>query len=531
MYTLEDFLNDFSPHGVRPFTRQDLLKSTGIESISVQEYPLEGYKTENEFVLSTILGCERDEEQLLKFIRTIRAGGASALGISVLGDWFTPSRRVLEYCNDNGFALFFLPWDLRFAFITKTVLSRVSESRLSIYKELQETLLHNFLTQEGLDAAASTLYYFFSAPVCIYDVNHVLKQRCPDAAEGSGPVPEAAPGGSAKAASGSGDCISIPLEISGTAYGQVVVSGESDVIRTDDDIALVQKYISLPLFLWFNRERIEDLTVNRLRSDFVWNLVNRSYDTYEEMLEEGMRLGHDLTHPYAGIAVRILEENTDTPKLNEYSEETRRLSESLESLLLQSRKDKRPDVFFASRGLKCLIFLDCRRNFGHDRIRQYVEKVYQSFREANPSYTLRFGISEISRDARPDFPALSADAELALQYCQESGGPSYYFTSKDSQFYRLVVELARDPVIYAAAKEMMEKLQGPDTRAGMDLQHTLITYIQCNYNQSLTARALYLNRHSLLYRIRKIEEITGMSLTDHRDLFTLEVYTRIMKNY
>ena len=65
----------------------------------------------------------------------------------------------------------------------------------------------------------------------------------------------------------------------------------------------------------------------------------------------------------------------------------------------------------------------------------------------------------------------------------------------------------------------------------MDLKHTLITYIQCNYNQSVTARMLFLNRHSLLYRIQKIEEITGMSLTDHRDLFTLEVYTRIMNNY
>ena len=108
---------------------------------------------------------------------------------------------------------------------------------------------------------------------------------------------------------------------------------------------------------------------------------------------------------------------------------------------------------------------------------------------------------------------------------------SYYFTSKDSQFYRLVLELARDPVICEAAKTMMDKLQGPEARGGMDLLQTLITYIQCNYNQSVTARALFLNRHSLLYRIRKIEEITGMSLTNHRDLFTLEVYARIMKNF
>ena len=514
MYTLQNFLNDFSPHGVRPFTSPDMLNNTGIESISVQEYPLEGYRAEKEFVLSTILGCERDDDQLLKFIRTIRQGGASALGISVLGDWFSPSERVLEYCNDHGFALFFLPWDLRFAFITKTVLSKVDESRLSIYKELQETLLHNFLTQEGLDAAACTLYYFFSAPVAIFDANYVLKQHYPDTDE---PHNE--------------NKISFPLEINDTVYGYVEVFGETDIIRSIDDIALVRKYVSLPLFLWFNREKIENFTINRLRSDFVWNLVNGSYDTYEDMIEEGMRFGHDLTHPYAGIAIRIVEENDDVPKLNEYSEKTHNLMEILESLLLRCRKKNGPDLFFASRGLKCLVFLDCSRNAASDQIKKYVENIYNDFRETDPAYALRFGISEISKDARPDFAALFADAELALKYCLDAGEQSYYFTSKDSRFYHLVLELARDPIVFEAAKKMIGMLQEPMTRGGMDLLHTLITYIQCNYNQSVTARALFLNRHSLLYRMKKIEEITGMSLTDHRDLFTLEVYARIMKNF
>ena len=472
MYTLQEFLNDFSPHGVRPFTRPDMLKNTGIESVSVQEYPLEGYRAEKEFVLSTILGCEKDDDQLLKFIRTIRQGGASALGISVLGDWFSPSKRVLDYCNENSFALFFLPWDLRFAFITKTVLLKVDESRLSIYKELQETLLHNFLTQEGLDAAASTLYYFFSAPIAIYDTNHVLKERFPDAETSYG-----------------ADCISFPLEINDTVYAYIEVFGENDIIHNVEDIALVRKYISLPLFLWFNRERVENLTVNRLRSDFVWNLVNGSYDTYEDMAEEGMRFGHDLTHPYAGIAIRIVEEGFDSPKLNEYTERTHTLTEILESLLLRCRKKNVQDIFFASRGLKCLAFLDCSRDTGPEQIRKYVEDIYDGFREAAPSFALRFGISEISRAARPDFAALAADAELALQYCQDAGEQSYYFTSKDSRFYRLVLELARDPVICEAAKSMLDKLQGPDARGGMDLLHTLITYIQCNYNQSVTARA------------------------------------------
>ncbi|MBR7150621.1 MAG: helix-turn-helix domain-containing protein, partial [Oscillospiraceae bacterium] len=67
--------------------------------------------------------------------------------------------------------------------------------------------------------------------------------------------------------------------------------------------------------------------------------------------------------------------------------------------------------------------------------------------------------------------------------------------------------------------------------SGIDLLGTLQTYIDCNYNISLTARNLYIHRQSLLYRLGKIEELTGMSLHDHKHLFLLEIYSHIHSGY
>jgi purine catabolism regulator len=53
---------------------------------------------------------------------------------------------------------------------------------------------------------------------------------------------------------------------------------------------------------------------------------------------------------------------------------------------------------------------------------------------------------------------------------------------------------------------------------------TLMVYLATNYNASQTAKQLHLNRHSLLYRLRKIEHLTGLSLSDHEDLFVLEAF-------
>lgn len=64
------------------------------------------------------------------------------------------------------------------------------------------------------------------------------------------------------------------------------------------------------------------------------------------------------------------------------------------------------------------------------------------------------------------------------------------------------------------------------TRRGQ-LVHTLEILLNEATNISAAARALYLNRHSLLYRIKLIEELTGLSLKNPADRFQLEVSVRV----
>ena len=78
---------------------------------------------------------------------------------------------------------------------------------------------------------------------------------------------------------------------------------------------------------------------------------------------------------------------------------------------------------------------------------------------------------------------------------------------------------------------MIEKLVKYSDPSGIDLFGTLQMFMECNYNISQTARNLYIHRQSLLYRLSKIEELTGMSLHDHRSLFLLDIYAHIYAGY
>ena len=51
-----------------------------------------------------------------------------------------------------------------------------------------------------------------------------------------------------------------------------------------------------------------------------------------------------------------------------------------------------------------------------------------------------------------------------------------------------------------------------------DLARTLQTLIDCRLDRTGTSRELHIHRNTLAYRLRRIEEITGLELNSPRDL-------------
>jgi hypothetical protein len=87
--------------------------------------------------------------------------------------------------------------------------------------------------------------------------------------------------------------------------------------------------------------------------------------------------------------------------------------------------------------------------------------------------------------------------------------------------------LRHHPLSMATILETLRPLVIYDKTRRGQLVHTLEILLDEATNTSAAARALFLNRHSLLYRIKLIEELTGMSLKKPADRFQLEVSVRV----
>ena len=78
---------------------------------------------------------------------------------------------------------------------------------------------------------------------------------------------------------------------------------------------------------------------------------------------------------------------------------------------------------------------------------------------------------------------------------------------------RLLEELARSPDL-APFRELVRPLVEHDRERRSDLVRTLRAYFAAGSNASEAADRMFLHRNSMLYRLERIQSLTGLDLKD-----------------
>jgi DNA-binding PucR family transcriptional regulator len=86
----------------------------------------------------------------------------------------------------------------------------------------------------------------------------------------------------------------------------------------------------------------------------------------------------------------------------------------------------------------------------------------------------------------------------------------------------LLRELAEDSVL-EPFQALIEPLREHDRMRRSDLVLTLKTYFAAGGNASEAADRLFLHRNSMLYRLERIQKLTGLDLKDNRVALALQL--------
>jgi purine catabolism regulator len=119
------------------------------------------------------------------------------------------------------------------------------------------------------------------------------------------------------------------------------------------------------------------------------------------------------------------------------------------------------------------------------------------------------------------------EAEQALSLGRQLFGDDRVLAFGDLGVYRLLVLLRDAPELWSFYRETLAPLVNYDNKQAGELLKTLEAYFNHLGNLRATSEALHIHRNTLLYRLERIQQISGLNLSNAEEHFSLWLALRV----
>jgi PucR family transcriptional regulator, purine catabolism regulatory protein len=148
-------------------------------------------------------------------------------------------------------------------------------------------------------------------------------------------------------------------------------------------------------------------------------------------------------------------------------------------------------------------------------------------RDLFPEVVITIGIGSACQDPA-DIARSYGQARRTIEAVQRLGRQGQVVAFEDLGIHRLLLQVPDLAELRSFAAEIVGKLGGQEGQRGTELLATLACYFRENSSPQRTARSLHVHPNTVAYRIRRIQEITGLQLGNYRDRLMAQVALEII---
>lgn len=552
-FTMEDAMELDIMNSARVLSAINTLSHRPVESVSVIEVPVENFVRPNEFVLTTGLGCGEDTNLLLGFVSDVLHCKAAALAIATGRHVHQVPKEVIQLASHHDFPIIEVPWEVRFSDITRSVLTSLNNTQGSLLKEfgeIQAQLLNLILSSSDVSDIAGFVYQRIHSPVIIVNRQGEIIGQSPKAAnlitewtkslqlgyKTFKPTPDSLdtlPYEKMMHKVGVHRFVKFPIRSASELLGHLVTLVPADSNGAQQlslESAYIMEHASTAAAFAFLRTNLIQSTQARLRNNFVWNLANGEFDSWDEIVTQAEFYGYTL-RPHNVCLLANLEnlhvifnKSVRDTSFDSWAEAT---LERLESCIQEVQGVGQYGLMTTHHRHQLVIFYGASIEDEPDTsLSSLLEALQTRMNDVLEGLVISFGIGNYEEGVHA-FRQSYVQAQRALELGLRKKGRGHRTHYSEVSLNEAFVRFANDEEIQKVTYSVLGRLLQYDKHKGMDLVNTLTTYLRNQGNVSQTSRALNIHRQTLIYRLHKIESLTDRSLNDPEDLFLLDLSLRV----
>ncbi len=484
-----------------------------------------------EVLLTTGLQLDTPERQR-EFVSRLADRHLAALGFGTGFAHAEVPAAILEEATERDFPVFEVPYELPFIALTEAAFTRLVNEQYAVLRRAlaaQERLERIVLSERGLDALAGALAALVGGAVLVFDprgeqlAGHAFQRPLDpgtvDAISAElrerGRRREARtfmPGGEASsrslalpvAADGAGGSAGGPARV---AAAWLVAIKDGGPLSDFDRLVLRQAVTIVALELL--RSRVAGDTERRLAGDVLAGVISGEL--------RGMELRRRLEPFGLGSSVAAFvfsrpDGGRGAPAVAE------------EALVLALREEGASGVVASSGSLTCALVAGA----DEEELMAVAEPVAASLRRTlGAGVVLALGRAVAAGEVRRSFHEARCTLEAVTLHRAGSAANGNgsaraeeapaVATYRDLGAFQLLLSLQDDEALKLFCDSILGPIEASEGHYGGELMRSLEAFIEENGQWERAARRLYCHRHTLRYRIKRVEDLTGRNLASARD--------------
>ncbi len=522
-----------------------------IKLVNVIEVPdIMDWLIDGEFLLTTGYSFREYPDAMNNLISRIYQSNSAGLAIKTKRYLDEIPAEIVSAANKYNVPLLEVPYDLSFSEIIAPILGVVFNKQNKILQKLEQThkkLMDLVLHGSPLEELCKETGKLINNPVAIMSREGflIVNDDCPDQykfelffSEGSVEIKkEKLRFGNIKEVKYSLEytsdsqkpltikAIRIPIVADKYEYGHIVAIINKPIY--DPDILILERAATIAALEFTKRKAIYEIEKNYY-NEFLDILLSCDFEDTDDVVARGRVFNVNLEGPTAVMIINDTSFN-EIEEIQHYMHmNDPRSKEGLLKAISNFLKQNRGHNLIAGiKGNNVVVVTGDGNDSTSASLKDTVSSLMSYLQDSTRGQMqLKIGVGRAYSDLK-HLSRSYEEAREALKVAQLSD-TAYLVFFDNLGFYKILSEKSRSE-LENYVEELLQPVFDYDRNRKGDLVKTLETYYETNRNLKMTSTKLYTHYNTVLYRINKIEELTGISLDNPENALNLEIAVNILK--
>ncbi len=286
----------------------------------------------------------------------------------------------------------------------------------------------------------------------------------------------------------------------------------------EDMSLLVTEHAATICGVILGRERVVAAAARRVRDDLVEGLLLGRGRDNADASRWAAHLGYDPARDHNVLAVAFDLPPSEAPDQGNGAAQRQRIWESIEHFVAT----RAPEAIVSARESEVVVVTAAPME-----ARQLAAACLARLSELFPAAKVVIGIGGICRDPR-DVARSYAQAQRTTQTLQRLGRSGAVSAFGDLGILRLLLQVPDLAELRSFAADVLGKLSMHEHEHKSEYLTTLACYFRENNSPQRASRILHVHPNTVAYRVKRIEEITGLRLDNYTDRLIAQVALEIL---